>query len=120
MLYALHADGDNRRNIVVRANDTDVAVILVYNFKFIENSNMWYDSGIDSNKWHEYSDVTKLHKSIDCVDALPGIYAFIGNNYTPTFYRKGNIKTIMLMCKHERFINAFKCLGEMPLKFFKS
>ena len=120
MLYALHTDGDNRGNIVVRANDTDVAVILVYNVKFIENSNMWYDSGIDSNKWHECLDVTKLHKSIDYVDALPGIYAFTGNDFTPTFYRKGKIKTIMLICKHERFINAFKCLGEMPLNFFKS
>ena len=81
---------------------------------------MWYDSGIDSNKWHECLDVTKLHKSIDYVDALPGIYAFTGNDYTPTFYRKRKIKTIMSMCKHERFINVFKCLGEMPLKFFKS
>ena len=120
MLYALHADGDNRGNIFVRANDTDVAVILVYSVKFIENSNMWYDSGIDSNKSNEYLDVTKWHKSIDYVDALPGIYAFTGNDYTPTFYRKRKIKTIMLMCKHERFINVFKCLGEMPLKFFKS
>ena len=94
MLYALHADGDNRGNIFVRANDTDVAVILVYSVKFIENSNMWYDSGIDSNKSNEYLDVTKLHKSIDYVDALPGIYAFTGNNYTPTFYRNGKIKEL--------------------------
>ena len=28
MLYALHADGDNRGNISVRANDTDVAWFL--------------------------------------------------------------------------------------------
>ena len=34
--FMLHADRDNRRNIVVRANDTDV----IYNVKFIENSNM--------------------------------------------------------------------------------
>ena len=68
MLYALHADGDNRGHIFVRANDTDVAAILVYSVKFIENSNMWYDSGIDSNKSNEYLDATKLHKSIDYVD----------------------------------------------------
>ena len=36
MLHALYADKDNRGNIVVRANDTDV----VYNVKFIENTNM--------------------------------------------------------------------------------
>ena len=36
---------------------------------------------------------------------------------TPTFYRKGKIKAIMLMCKHERFINVFKCLGECHSNF---
>ena len=36
MLHALHSDRDNRGNIVVRANDTDV----IYNVNFIENSNM--------------------------------------------------------------------------------
>ena len=80
MLHTLHSDRDNSGNIVVRANDTDVAVILIYNVKFIENSNMWYDFGIDSNNSREYLDVTKLHKSIDYVDALPGTYAFTSND----------------------------------------
>ena len=114
MLHALHADRDNRGNIVVRANDTDVAVILVYNFRFIEN-NRRYDFGIDSNNSREYLDVIKLQRPIDYVDALPGFYTFKANDYTPAFYRKGKIKPITLMCNHKRFINAFKCLGEMPL-----
>ena len=111
ILHALHTGG----NIAVRANDTDIAVILDYNVKFIENSNMWYDYGTDSNNSREYLDVTKLHKSVDYVDALPGIYAFTGNDYTPASYRKGKIKPITLKCKHKRYINAFKCLGEIPL-----
>ena len=75
---------------------------------------MWYGFGIDSNNSREYLDVSKLHKSVDYVDALPGIYTFTSNDYTPAFYRKGK-KTTTLMCKHERFINAFKCLEEIPL-----
>ena len=114
MLHALHADRDNSRNIVVRANDTDVAVILVYNFRFIDN-NRRYDFGIDSNNSREYLDLTKLQRPIDYVDALPGIYTFTANDYTLAFYRKRKIKPITLMHKHKRFINAFKCLGEMPL-----
>ena len=106
---------DNRGNIVVRANDTDVAVVLVYNVKFIENSNMRYEFGIDSNNSRKYLDVTKLYKSIDYVDASPGIYAFTGNDCMPAFYRKEKIKPFTLMCKHERFINVFKCLGEILL-----
>ena len=111
MLHVLHTGG----NIAVRANDTDVAVILDYNVKFIEDSNMWYDYGIDYNNSREYLDVTKLHKSVYYIDALPGIYAFTGNDCTPAFYRKGKIKPVTLKCKHKRYINAFKCLGEMPL-----
>ena len=114
MLHALHADRDNSGNIVVRANDTDVAVILVYNFRFIEN-NRRYDFGIDSNNSREYLDITKLQRPIDYVDALPGIYTFTANDYKPAFYRKRKIKPITLMHKHKRFINAFKCLGEMSL-----
>ena len=93
----LHADRDNRRNIVVHANTTDIAVILVYKVKFTENSNTWYDFGIDSNNSREYLNVTKLHKSINYVSALPGLFAFTGNDYTPAFYRKGQIKPTTLM-----------------------
>ena len=50
---------------------------------------MWYGFGIDSNNSREYLDVSKLHKSVDYVDALPGIYTFTSNDYTPAFYRKG-------------------------------
>ena len=46
------------------ANDTDISVILVYNVKFIENSNILYDFGIQSSNSREYLDVTKLYKSI--------------------------------------------------------
>ena len=76
---------------------------------------MWYDFRINSNNSRKYLHATKLHKLMDYVDGLPGIYTFTGNNYMPAFYRKGKIKPITLTCKHERLINAFKCLGEMPL-----
>ena len=109
MLHALHADRVNRGNIVVRANGTDVG----YQVRFIENSNMWYDVGIESR---EYLNVTKLDKSIDYADALPGIYAFTVNDYMPAFSRKGKVKPNVLMCKHETFVNTFKCSGEMALK----
>ena len=39
-LHTLHADRDNRGNIVVRVNGTNIAVVLVYNAKFNERSNM--------------------------------------------------------------------------------
>ena len=70
---------------------------------------MWYDFKVNSSHSREYLDIIKLHKSIDYVDPLPGIYTFTGNTYTPAFYRKGKIKPITSMCKRERFINDFKC-----------
>ena len=44
---------------------------------------MWYDFGIDSSNSREHLDVTKLHKSTNCIDALPSIYDFTGKDYMP-------------------------------------
>ena len=63
-------------------------MILVYNVKYIENSNMWYDFEIDTNNSREYLDLTKLQKSIDYVDALPGIYAFTGEDSRQHFIER--------------------------------
>ena len=52
---------------------------------------MWYDFGIDSSNSREHLDVTKLHKSTNCIDALPSIYDFTGKDYMPAVQRKRKI-----------------------------
>ena len=76
---------------------------------------MWYDFGLDHNNSRQYLDITRLSDYLDYVKALPGIYAFTGNDYSPSFYRKGRTRPISLMNKHPRFVDAFGNLGTEPL-----
>ena len=77
--HAKHANEANPGNIVIRANDTDIMVILLANAKKF-NSHIWYDCSLGSFKTRCYVDVTNLAKTINYVDALPGIYAYTGCN----------------------------------------
>ena len=52
-------------------------VILLANAKKF-NSHIWYDCSLGSFKTRCYVDVTNLAKTINYVDALPGIYAYTG------------------------------------------
>ena len=56
-----------------------------------------------------------MSKCLTYVQALPGIYAFTGNDYSPPFYRKGITRPIAVMNKHEKFVNVFMILGDLQL-----
>lgn len=115
MFHAKHADKYDPGNIVVRANDTDIAVILTCNESILKNSKLWYDSGLDSNNTRSYMDINMLSNTMANVKALPGIYAFTGNDYNAAFFRKGKTRPINLVNKKSRFIEAFESLGDVPL-----
>ena len=78
---------------------------------------MWYDFGVDYNIGREYidTDITELAKNVKIIKALPGIYAFTGNDYTPAFSKKRQIRPIQLMQKNEKFVDIFISLGDFPL-----
>lgn len=68
-------------NIVVRASDTDIAVILLYychRFK----STLWMDIGTVS-KNRRYVSLTAIWKELgpDLYAALPAFHAFTGSDY---------------------------------------
>ena len=115
MFHVNHADKNGNGNIIVRGNGTDVAIILTGNANLLTNGHLWYDFGADYNNSREYLDVTKLSKCLTYVQALPGIYAFTGNDYSPSFYKKGKTRPITVMNKHEKFVNSFMALGDLPL-----
>ena len=48
---------------MVRANDTDVAIILLANTNLF-SSEAWYESGIDYNNTREYLSITKLNQTM--------------------------------------------------------
>ena len=111
MFYAKNADRIDTGNIVVWANDTDIAVILTLNIHHM-NSGVWYDSGYNYGNSRECINIKKLVCNVKNVSSLPGLYAFLGNDYTPAFFGKGKVKPMQIAVKKEKFANAFSKLGE--------
>ena len=105
MFHARHADNEYPGNIVVRGNDTDIFVILIVNVHQLKRSHLWYECGLDHDNSRAFYDSTRLAAAIPFKMALP----------TPSFFRKGKVRPLKLMLKHQKFIDAFSSLGEGPL-----
>ena len=69
-----HADKNDNGNVIIRGNDTYVAIILTYNANLLTNSYLLYDFGVDCNNNLEYLDITKFSKCLTYEQALLGIY----------------------------------------------
>ena len=83
--HAKYADINDPGEILMRANDTDVAIILLANINLF-SSELWYGSGLDYNNTRGYLSLTKLNQTMENPETWIGLYPFLGNDYTPTFY----------------------------------
>ena len=108
--HAKHADIKNPGEIVVRGNDTDIAIILLANINLF-SSEVWYESGLDYNNTGENLSITKLKQVMGNSEAWIGLYSFLSNDYTPAFYGKGKVQPINLALINEKFVNIFSSLG---------
>ena len=57
---------------MVRANDTDVAIILLVNINLF-SSEVWYESGLDYNNVREYLSITKLNQTVENPETWIGL-----------------------------------------------
>lgn len=105
---------DKEKNILVRSNDTDVLVLLIYHQKHFKNSQIWFDCGVSSNNSRRMIDVTCIKQELghDLVHALPAYHAFTGSDYTAAFARQGKVKPFEIMLKHPKYQKCFCHLGE--------
>ena len=108
MFHVKHADFHDPGNIIVRANDADICVILTSNVHHLSNSHLWYDSGLDY-------DITSLSRSINYTKSLAGAYAFLGIDYSPAFFGKGKVEPLEIMTMKNKFLDGFASLGENAL-----
>jgi hypothetical protein len=119
-LRCLHEEADTRmvyhifslsstKNIVVKANDTDVLIILLANvWKLNINHLIWMN--IKSNNYVDVSSLAaKLGQSL-CL-ALPALHALTGCDYTAAFNRKGKIKPLKLLEQHDHLQKSLGMLG---------
>jgi len=95
-------------NIVVRASDTDIAVILLYHcHKFL--STLWMDIGTASKNNRRYVSKTAICNELgpDLCAALPTFHAFTGSDYTSAFVRKGKVRPFKTLEKQLDYQNSF-------------
>ena len=117
-LYGSHLEGDTRvvfhaknadtidpGNIVVRANDSDIAVILISNIHYID-SDVWYNSGHNYDNSRKCINIKKLGpklvSTVQNIFSLPSLYVFLGNDYTPAFFGKGKVKPMQIAIKKRK------------------
>ena len=100
MFHENQEDKNGNGNIIVRGNDTDTAIIFTCNGNLLTNNHLWYNFRVAYNNSRQYLNITKLFKCLTYEQALPGIYAFTGNDYSPSFQRKGKTRPIIVMNKH--------------------
>ena len=78
-------------NIVVRANDTDILVILIGNQYALNDKHIWMEIGNFSDNSLRFIDITKLAHNLgmQVAQALPAFHAFTGCDFSPSFVGKG-------------------------------
>lgn len=113
VLHAKLVDDDqNRGAIVVRASDTDIAVILLYHCNKFK-SPIWMDVGTSSKKNRRYISITNIYELLgpQICAALPGFHAFTGCDYTSSFVRQGKVRPFAKLENNQEAQKAFHCLA---------
>ena len=95
-------------------------VLLLYHSKCMVTRTaiprVWMDVGLSSNNSRRYINISEIMSHMDdaVIQALPGLHAFTGCDYTSSFLNKGKIKPMELMLKNDMYIEAMAKLGECP------
>ena len=105
-----HVAAINKRNtdIVVRASDTDIVVILlshIHNFQ----SNIWLECGTEARRNHRLISLSEIARSMgpNLCKALPAFHSFTGSDFTSAFERIGKIRPLSLLENSSTFEDVF-------------
>ena len=113
ILHMIEADKSTPGDIVIRASDTDILVLLLHHQHRV-SSTVWMEVGNRGQGNLRYVNVTKIADSIghEMCTALPGLHAFTGCDYTSAFVRKGKIRPYEIVKQSVKFQKAFASLSQ--------
>ena len=110
-LYGNHLGGDTRvafhaknadtivpSSIVVRGNDKDIAVILIWNIHQMD-SDVRHDSGYNYENSRECINIKKLVSNVQNGSLLASLCTFLEKDYTPALFGKGKVKPMQIAIK---------------------
>ena len=112
ILHMIEADKSTPGDIVVRASDTDILVLLLHHVHRV-SSTVWMEVGTRGQGDLRYVNITKIAAAIGqtmCA-ALPGLHVFTGCDYTSAFARKGKIRPYAIVTKSNKFQRAFASMS---------
>ena len=123
IFHLIHSLRENpKATISVRANDTDIFLLLVFHVKqhqLMHNTLpiVWVDAGLSSDNTRRNVSISELVSKVDAhvISALPGLHAMTGTDYTPSFNHKGKVRPFTIMCKNKDLCDAFSQLGESDI-----
>ena len=102
----------NVQNIVVRASDTDIAVILIHHAAGFK-SKLWMELGTSSNNSRRYISITNVAHTLGqlmCA-ALPAFHALTGTDYTPAMHRRGKVRPLKALEKNKKAQKSLAALA---------
>ena len=78
-------------NVTIRSNVTDVCLIMLHHIKHFNQLRLWVDAGLNSNNTRRFIDINSLAEELGpkVSEALLGLHAFTGTDYTASFMNKG-------------------------------
>ena len=99
-------------NIVVRATDTDVAIILLYHSRNF-TATLWMDTGTSSKNTRRYVNLSAIGEVLGpllCLSLL-AFHAFTGTDYTYAFVKKGKKRPFLKLKRSNDAQREFACLA---------
>ena len=81
--------------VVVRANDTDILVLLVYHMShFTGKPKIWMDAGTSSSNTRCFIDIASIIGVMEphIIEALSATHAFTGTDVIASFLNKGKMR----------------------------
>ena len=119
-LIAYHAKNISTGHIVVRSTDTDVLIVLLGLTQRTGSINIIMDYGSGNNwRYINVSEITDVleRKHPGLTEALLGLHALTGCDFTPCFYRKGKVKPFERLEAEEsgEFVTALRSLTSVDV-----
>ena len=113
--HALSTDNDDI-DIVIRASDTDIAVILLYHCTKFQ-SRLWMDVGTAAKNNRRYINISAICHELgpNLCAALPAFHSFTGSDYTSSFVRRGKVRPFKILEKRPDYQSAFKMMTKTTL-----
>jgi len=106
---------DPSRHVVVRCNDTDILILLLYHCSLLpQTPYAWMDAGLSGKNTRRYINIQQLLEELqsEIVNGLLGLHALTGTDYTAAFMNKGKVRPFKLMSRSTSHAAALAKLGD--------